>query len=234
MAEPAKAEQDQSMEEILQSIKRIIAEEGETAPPRPAPASPAPAAATAAPVASMEPTPAPAPMGSDILELTDMISEEAAAMNAITPPASIDPLDTILSVAPDTVEPTIIAPTPTAPEPTPAPKAEAAPQPQPQPVAPAPLSASATSQAPGPEESLLSDVAAMSSAQSLRSLVPPAVTHIPPASPAPGFRNGDTVEDLVLEALRPMLKEWLETNLPGIVERKVQREIERISRLNAS
>lgn len=39
-----------------------------------------------------------------------------------------------------------------------------------------------------------------------------------------------TVEDLVKEILRPMLKTWLDDNLPRIVERLVRQEIERISR----
>lgn len=39
-----------------------------------------------------------------------------------------------------------------------------------------------------------------------------------------------TVEDLVKEILRPMLKDWLDKNLPGIVERLVKAEIERVSR----
>ena len=30
--------------------------------------------------------------------------------------------------------------------------------------------------------------------------------------------------------MRPMIKDWLDANLPGIVERLVQREIERMSR----
>ncbi|WP_165933813.1 DUF2497 domain-containing protein [Aquabacter spiritensis] len=39
-----------------------------------------------------------------------------------------------------------------------------------------------------------------------------------------------TVEDLVKEILRPMLKTWLDDNLPRIVERLVRQEIERVSR----
>ena len=38
-----------------------------------------------------------------------------------------------------------------------------------------------------------------------------------------------TIEDLIREMLRPMLKGWLDENLPGMVERMVQSEIERIS-----
>lgn len=42
--------------------------------------------------------------------------------------------------------------------------------------------------------------------------------------------NGRTLDDLVKEMLRPMLKVWLDDNLPTIVERMVRAEIERVSR----
>jgi len=42
--------------------------------------------------------------------------------------------------------------------------------------------------------------------------------------------NARTLEDLVREMLRPMLKSWLDDNLPGLVERIVKAEIERVSR----
>jgi hypothetical protein len=44
--------------------------------------------------------------------------------------------------------------------------------------------------------------------------------------PAPGR----TLEDLTRELLRPLLKAWLDENLPRIVESKVAEEVERISR----
>lgn len=43
-------------------------------------------------------------------------------------------------------------------------------------------------------------------------------------------QNARTLEDLVREMLRPMLKVWLDDNLPGMVERLVRAEIERVSR----
>jgi uncharacterized protein len=43
-------------------------------------------------------------------------------------------------------------------------------------------------------------------------------------------QNARTLEDLVREMLRPMLKTWLDDNLPGTVERLVRAEIERVSR----
>lgn len=43
-------------------------------------------------------------------------------------------------------------------------------------------------------------------------------------------RNGRTLEEVVSELLRPMLKTWLDENLPEMVERLVRAEIERVSR----
>ena len=40
-----------------------------------------------------------------------------------------------------------------------------------------------------------------------------------------------TLEGLVRELLRPMIKEWLDANLASIVEEKVEAEVERISRM---
>ncbi|HUG63430.1 MAG TPA: DUF2497 domain-containing protein [Methylomirabilota bacterium] len=42
--------------------------------------------------------------------------------------------------------------------------------------------------------------------------------------------NAKTLDDLVKEMLRPMLKSWLDENLPSVVERLVRAEIERVSR----
>lgn len=44
--------------------------------------------------------------------------------------------------------------------------------------------------------------------------------------------DGQTLDDVVRELLKPLLRDWLDRNLPGIVEAKVQAEVERISRLN--
>ncbi|MCR9194234.1 MAG: DUF2497 domain-containing protein [Hyphomonas sp.] len=40
-----------------------------------------------------------------------------------------------------------------------------------------------------------------------------------------------TIEGLVREMMRPMLKEWLDENLPGIVEKHVEAEVQRIARM---
>ena len=42
------------------------------------------------------------------------------------------------------------------------------------------------------------------------------------------FSGGPTIADLVREEMRPMLKAWLDSNLPPLVERLVRAEIERV------
>ena len=42
-------------------------------------------------------------------------------------------------------------------------------------------------------------------------------------------RGGPTLEDMVLETMRPLLKAWLDQNLPPLVERLVRNEIERVA-----
>ncbi len=46
----------------------------------------------------------------------------------------------------------------------------------------------------------------------------------------PTVGNSPTIEDLTREALKPLLKEWLDANLPAVVDRMVAREVERITR----
>jgi uncharacterized protein len=43
------------------------------------------------------------------------------------------------------------------------------------------------------------------------------------------YRGGPTLEDIVRAEMRPLLKSWLDANLPGMVERVVRGEIERIA-----
>jgi hypothetical protein len=49
---------------------------------------------------------------------------------------------------------------------------------------------------------------------------------MPPAS--------QTLDDVVRELLRPLLKEWLDVNLAGIVQAKVEEEVERLARRRGS
>jgi cell pole-organizing protein PopZ len=51
-----------------------------------------------------------------------------------------------------------------------------------------------------------------------------------PEEEAVADSSGRTVEQFIEDIARPMLKEWLDENLPAIVERLVQKEIQKISR----
>ena len=76
------------------------------------------------------------------------------------------------------------------------------------------------------EESLTTATAAQSMRESLAALAMIAE----PGAPPQIVRSGETsLEGLVREMLRPMLAQWLEANLPPIVDRMVQAEIARIA-----
>ncbi|MXP10825.1 DUF2497 domain-containing protein [Pseudoblastomonas halimionae] len=77
-----------------------------------------------------------------------------------------------------------------------------------------------------PSESLIGDAAVDSMRESLAAL---AMMSEPRAKPQI-VRQGETsIESLVREMLRPMLSQWLDDNLPGMVERLVTEEIRRIA-----
>ena len=48
-------------------------------------------------------------------------------------------------------------------------------------------------------------------------------------SPSMARAIADTLEGVVRDMLKPMLKDWLDANLPEIVERMVAQEVARIS-----
>jgi cell pole-organizing protein PopZ len=50
------------------------------------------------------------------------------------------------------------------------------------------------------------------------------------ASTVPPQSQVNPLEEMVREMLRPILKQWLDENLPRIVEAEVAKEVERISR----
>ena len=76
------------------------------------------------------------------------------------------------------------------------------------------------------DEELVSAASAHAARQSLEALNA-AVSPAAPAASAPS--GGRTMEEVVLEALRPMLKDWLDANLPAMVEAMVAKEISRIT-----
>jgi cell pole-organizing protein PopZ len=93
---------------------------------------------------------------------------------------------------------------------------------------------------PEPEQIIQKETAPMPSAAAKSETILDEVTEISTAEAFASLNQvveekaivaerGDRVGDLVMEALRPMLKEWLDENLKGIVERAVTKEVKRIS-----
>jgi len=77
------------------------------------------------------------------------------------------------------------------------------------------------------EDRLLDD----SKAQNLRHSFSALQTLSEPGAAPQIVRSGETsLEGLTRELLRPMLKDWLDTHLPPIVEAMVEREITRITK----
>jgi cell pole-organizing protein PopZ len=77
---------------------------------------------------------------------------------------------------------------------------------------------------PATPEGLVAPEAAAAAAQSVGSLV----RTLAAERSMPVRTGGPTVEDIVREEIRSLLKDWLDTNLPPMVERLVRTEIERV------
>jgi cell pole-organizing protein PopZ len=244
MTQPAKV-QEPSMEEILASIRRIIADD--EAKPAEKAASPAASPSFASPAAA--PPPAKPAVMTDIPPSAITSARAAPAKAAVPNPApaasnSQDDIDAMLAgLDAATSEAEVRPPLPDGdvfdltddmvlPDPPPAPfrtvepeddlefsEAVAASAPRPQQRQPAfeppPLYESPV--APPPQMLSRSTVSAVESA--FNTLANTVLSN-----------NARTLEDLVREMLRPMLKSWLDDNLPGLVERIVKAEIERVSR----
>jgi cell pole-organizing protein PopZ len=74
----------------------------------------------------------------------------------------------------------------------------------------------------------LADLMAPETAAAATSLVGNLVRSLSAGRATKVYSGGPTLEDLVRAELRPLLKEWLDTNLPPLVERLVRTEIERV------
>jgi cell pole-organizing protein PopZ len=168
-----KGQHEPSMEEILASIRRIIAEDGE----QPLATPPGPAAAPAAPAAAVSPE---SPTRDDeILELTEIVEEGQNAAEGSTTGAVPAELDSTLT---------------------------------------------------NTGGRLVSEAAAAASLAALSQLQQLEPRNEQRVSDIPMGEGQRTIEDMVREMLRPLLKEWLDSNLPHIVERVVQEEVSRLVR----
>ena len=219
------------MEEILASIRRIIADDDASKPAKtPEAAAPAkqqpavttassrPTAPAAPPPKTVAPPPAPKPVvptnapvsatANSQDEIDAMLAELGGATGA-EKPSTPDVLDLTEAMAP----PAMPAPPPPSPKPAPGFRTidgasdvvfSTRPDPQPHPQLDRALISNET-------------IAAVDSA--FNTLAHTIIG-----------QNARTLEDLVKEMLRPMLKSWLDDNLPSMVERIVRAEIERVSR----
>ncbi len=93
----------------------------------------------------------------------------------------------------------------------------------PQPV-PSPMVSERPLAVPFPTPTLVAPEVAASAAASVGALLRTLATERSTAV----YRGGPTLEDLVREEMRPILKEWLDSHLPPLVERLVRAEIERV------
>jgi uncharacterized protein len=247
MTQPAKV-QEPSMEEILASIRRIIADDEAkpAAAEKAAPPSPPPAAAAVAPVRPEKPAPAPAARAPiDNSPPPAPPAPAKAASVAPPPPApaasnSQDDIDALLNGLDEATTAEEIRPAAPEPEPDVLELTDEMALPDPPPQA-------AFKKVEPPDDLEFTEAAArMPPREPAFDLPPPSPMDSPPilsrttvSSVESAFNslartvlsnNARTLEDLVKEMLRPMLKSWLDDNLPGLVERIVKAEIERVSR----
>ena len=244
------------MEEILASIRRIIADDeakpSETKPSEAKPAEakaaeakPAAAEKPASPVAppkqdasaarpvmkdippsAIAPKPAPAPEPA-VSNNQDDIDAMLASLDAATPQSDIRPAQAEPDVFDLTDEMAL-------PDPAPAPAASSFHKIDPQDDIEFTESAAAKAlhRQPAFEPPPFESAAAAAPAQQIlsRSTVSAVESAFNSLANTVLSNNARTLEDLVKEMLRPMLKSWLDDNLPGLVERIVKAEIERVSR----
>ncbi|KQX42901.1 hypothetical protein ASD04_02790 [Devosia sp. Root436] len=219
------------MDEILSSIRQIIADDDAAGVPRRPTIQAAPPPMQATPARPMADS-----LDRDLSDMLDDIEPLALSPNQIVDGGDDDiggfSFDSILAdtateepsaaAAPQLVEPddiTFDVAEPAEEEELPAfdPPPVAAPRPQ----------ASVAQAAPLPDPTLSSDMADQLLGPATQAAVRSSITKLNGL----GLGNaGATIESLMRDMLRPMLKEWLDENLPSVVERMVEREITRLSR----
>ncbi|TDR93818.1 PopZ family protein [Enterovirga rhinocerotis] len=199
-AAPAKTA-DPSMEEILASIRRIIADDDEVRPAMNATESNGAAVPERIGAADDD----------EVLDLAETPDAKPAARASLDIEVPDIQFETS-PAGPADAEPVIVPPPP---------EASRESEPSPAPAAQRPALASAAPQAAPPPaaEDLMSAEAKNSVGQAFNLLSHTILS-----------QNATTLEDLVREMLRPMLKTWLDDNLPPLVERLVAAEIERVAR----
>ncbi len=258
MSDP-KTDQEPTMEEILSSIRRIISEDNEAEPEEEKGGTVGKEqTAQGKPAQQDEPADLEAAEGDgerdfedNVFDLTEMVSEDGSVVS-IKPGAEAEASAQPESEAqpepeaepesepeaePETEaaaepEPVAAAPEPE-PEPEPAPEPEPEAEPEPAAAAPEPVpEPAAVAAAPEPQEvrqpdqdSLVSDIAANATTGSFAQLS----QKVTSVHGVPMGASARTLEEVVKELLKPMLKAWLDENLPPLAERLVEREIAKLA-----
>lgn len=199
MAEAGKGDQEPSMEEILSSIRRIIADEEAG----PEPGTSRQVAATAAGDAGFRGVP-----GRDAADDEDADEDGVLELTEVVEPPPVPSPAASAGVGPGPVG---LAPPPSAPRPS---------ESLEQPVRSTPMGVESLS------EDLISAGTADVSTSALARLARRPASEERPASPLAGV----TVERLLVDLMTPMLKEWLDQNLPPLVERVVEQEVKKLAR----
>lgn len=196
-------EQEPSIEEILASIRQIISddEDKDSAAAAPVDEAPAPAFEPA-----FEPVKAAAP--DPVEDIFEEEGEEEEAILELDTPLPPEPEETEFEI--DLQDRAVDA----VPEPEPEPVAPSVPTPPVQPQ----------TQPDIKMDDILTETAKHATIASMAKL----------AGNMPVTRHREygniTLEDLVREMLHPMLKDWVSENLPNMVERLVQKELEKLAR----
>lgn len=234
MTQPAKT-QEPSMEEILASIRRIIADD-DVKPDASQPAGRQDSTARPEPVARDVPKQRPAPSSPRPMPVPKPAVAEVVAPAPAVVSNSQDDIDAMLAgldaePSPDddvfelTEQMTVAEPRKTFQTVDPHNDIEFS---EPQVASPAPTTArdledhvreKVTEEVVGTGRPLMSHSTMASVDSAFNALAQTVLSN-----------NARTLEDLVKEMLRPMLKGWLDDNLPNLVEKIVRSEIERVSR----
>ncbi len=207
-------QQEPSMEDILASIRKILSEdeeEGEGGEAAAAEAAPEPEAASEPePAADPEPEPEPEPDPDPVVEDDEDDGPDLAALLADEEDEDVAPAaEEEIALTDDLAADDDFAAEPEAPPPPPPPPQQPQQQPPMQSFGQNGLVADQVEQASGAHIAQLAQAVAQERALTLGN-------------------QGITIEQLVREICTPVLKQWLDHNLPYMVERIVRQEIERI------
>lgn len=211
---PAPPGADPSMDEILASIRKILNEDDAKSIVHEAQSAQAkPAEQLALPPNHQYDE----PPADDVLMLDETMMVPVEAPLPDVPVPAVVP-------SPPASPPLVQHP----PEPAPAPAllmpAPGPPPPVVDPPSPAYMPIPSSSLMHDPTPALVSPAAAVAASASVETLLRTLTRERSTAT----HRGGPTIEDLVREEVRPLLKDWLDTHLPPLVERLVRNEIERL------